>query len=67
MNEKPLIIERYEFAEHIVKTINETNLPAFVMLDVIKDVEESLSRLTIQQLEEAKAAYKPQEVENEDK
>lgn len=57
MNEKPLELVRLEFLESVVKLINESGLPAFVMLDVLKDLTSQLSTLAAQQLEEAKRQY----------
>ena len=57
MNEKPLELVRLEFLESVVKLVNESGLPAFVMLDVLKDLTSQLSTLAAQQLEEAKRQY----------
>ena len=66
MNEKPLELVRLEFLESVVKLVNESGLPAFVMLDVLKDLTSQLSTLAAQQLEEAKRQYQEVKV-NEDR
>lgn len=57
MNEKPLELVRFEFLESVVDLVNKSGLPAFVMLDVFKDLTNQLSTLAAQQLEEAKKQY----------
>lgn len=57
MNEKPLELVRLEFLESVVDLVNKSGLPAFIMLDVFKDLTSQLSTLAAQQLEEAKKQY----------
>lgn len=65
MNEKPLELVRLEFLESVVKLVNESGLPAFVMLDVLKDLTSQLSTLAAQQLEEAKRQYQEVKVDED--
>lgn len=57
MNEKPLELVRLEFLESVVDLVNKSGLPAFIMLDVFKDLTNQLSTLAAQQLEAAKKQY----------
>lgn len=57
MNEKPLELVRLEFLESVVDLVNKSGLPAFIMLDVFKDLTNQLNTLAAQQLEEAKKQY----------
>lgn len=63
MNEniKPIELERNDFIEAVVKLVNETNLPAFVMADALKGIYDEVNKLAARQYEEAKAAYEEKE------
>lgn len=54
---KPLTVARQEFAENIVELINNTRLPAFVMMDILKSCEAELTALSQRQYEQEKAEY----------
>lgn len=48
-----IILMKREFEEKLVKLINESNLPAFILKPIIKDLFEQLNMLEQQQLEQA--------------
>lgn len=48
-----IILKKREFEENLVKLINDSNLPAFILKPVIKDLFEQLNVLEQQQLEQA--------------
>ena len=48
--DKPLSIKRVEFAESIAKVINESGLPACVVLDVLQIITTQVSQIAEQQL-----------------
>lgn len=48
-----LILSKREFEENLVEIINKSNLPAFVLKPIIKDLFEQLNLLEQQQLEQA--------------
>lgn len=48
-----IILMKKEFEEELVKLINESNLPAFILKPIIKDLFEQLNVVEQQQLEQA--------------
>lgn len=48
-----VILIKKEFEEKLVKLINESNLPAFILKPIIKDLFDQLNILDQQQLEQA--------------
>lgn len=48
-----IILKKREFEENLVNLINESNLPAFVLKPVVKDLFEQLNLLEQQQFEQA--------------
>ena len=54
---KPLTVARQEFAENIVELINNSGLPAFVALEILKSCEVELNTLAQKQYEQEKAEY----------
>lgn len=48
-----IILMKREFEENLVKLINESNLPAFILKPIIKDLFEQLNIAEQQQLEQA--------------
>ena len=54
---KPLTVARQEFAENIVELINNSGLPAFVALEILKSCEAELNTLAQKQYEQEKAEY----------
>ncbi len=55
--DKPLTVARQEFAENIVEVINNSGLPAFVMLEIVQSCERELTKLSQTQYEKDKAEY----------
>lgn len=49
MIQKPLTMLRNEYASAIIETTNNSNLPAFVAVDVLKDILRELQNLAGQQ------------------
>lgn len=60
-----LILKKKEFEEELVKLINSSNLPAFILKPIIKDLFEQLSVLEQQQLEQAQKMKKEKDKEEE--
>lgn len=53
-----LILHKKEFEEKLVNLINESNLPAFILKPIIKELFEQLNILEQQQLEQAQKIKK---------
>lgn len=49
-----LIVKEREFKENLVKLINESGLPAFIIKPTLKEIFEQITVLEQQQFEEAK-------------
>lgn len=58
-----IILLKKEFEEKIVTLINESNLPAFILKPIIKELFEQLNILEQQQLEQAQKIKKDKEEE----
>lgn len=56
-NEKPIELVRQELIDGIVGLINEAQLPAFAVADILRNLLAELERVTAQQYEQAKQAY----------
>lgn len=56
-NEKPIEMVRQELIDGIVGLINEAQLPAFAVADILRNLLAELERVTAQQYESAKQAY----------
>lgn len=54
---KPITVARQEFAENMVNVINSSELPAFVMLEVIRNCMAELSALADKQYRIEKEQY----------
>ena len=54
---KPLTVAREEFLSGLVKLINESHLPAFVIVGVMKDLLEEVRSGMNQEYEADKRAY----------
>lgn len=54
---KPLLVERAEFTEKVVALVNNSNLPAVILLPIIENVAKELSALINTQYEQEKIAY----------
>lgn len=65
---KPTLISRQEFADNLVKLINESGVPLFVLQPVLDQVRNDVAKAVEQQYLKEKAAYeqslKESEVEN---
>lgn len=59
--QKPITIIREELKNNIVKLINDSNLPAFVVGDVIEKILIECRRLEQQQYEQDKKRYEAQD------
>ena len=55
--EKPITLRREEFVNDLVKLVNDSGLPAFVMLDIFRAVTAQVENLARQQYEQDKKAY----------
>lgn len=62
--EKPITMKIEEAKEHIVQAINDSNLPMWIVRDIIRDIYEQANRLAIQQAEQEKKAYLESEKED---
>lgn len=60
-----LILKKKEFEEELVKLINSSNLPAFILKPIIKDLFEQLNVLEQQQFEQAKKIKEEKDKEEE--
>lgn len=56
--EKPLTIKRAEFTQKMAQVINESELPAFVVADVLKQVTAQVQELANAQYQRDMQAYK---------
>ena len=68
--EKPLTIKRAEFTQKMAQVINESELPAFVIYDILKPISAQLLELANDQFLKDKEAYEQacnQELEDEAK
>ena len=64
---KPSTILRQEFIDAEVKLINESGLPAFVLIDILERTVAELRQLEVQQYEADKAAWEVAQKEGEQK
>ena len=62
-----IILKKREFEENLVNLINESNLPAFVLKSVVKDLLEQLNILEQQQLEQAQKNKQKKDKEEKNK
>lgn len=68
--EKPLTIKRAEFSQKLAQVINESELPAFVLSDILERVTDQLNKLANEQFMQDKQVYEQacnQELEDEAK
>lgn len=54
----PLTVARRHYAQQIISTCNQSGLPAFVMLDVISDIQRELARVANEEYARDEAAYR---------
>lgn len=55
--DKPIILVARETEEGIVKIINNSKLPAFILRNIVEKVYEQLCKIEVEQYEEAKKTY----------
>ena len=55
--EKPITLRREEFVNELVKLVNDSGLPAFVLRDILRDVTVQVDNLARQQYEADKKAF----------
>ena len=60
-----IILKKREFEEKLVELINESNLPAFILKPIIKDMFEQLNILEQQQYELAQKNKEEKDKEEE--
>lgn len=54
---KPITVARQEFSESLVKLVNNSGLPAFVMRQSLAQMDNALSQLEQAQLEKDRAEW----------
>lgn len=59
--DKPIELARQEFIEKLVDVVNGSQLPAFVVADVFRNMVVQLDQAAAAQLEQARKAYEEQE------
>ena len=64
--EKPITVARQEFSEALVSLVNNSGLPAFVMRQVLAQMDNALSQLEQAQLEQDKAEWESQQKGEDD-
>lgn len=64
--ERPLSVAREDFVEDLVKLINDSGLPMFVVLDVLKGAEVEVKDAAQRQYEQDKKAYEEAKEESKD-
>lgn len=65
--EKSLILRNEEFKEELVKLINKSELPAFILKTNIENVYKQLSEIEMQQLELARSEYEEAQIKEKKK
>lgn len=55
--EKPLSVVREEFVNNLVELINNSGLPMFIVLDILKAAQEEVKVAAAKQYESEKKAY----------
>ena len=55
--QKPFTVARQDFIDGVVALINTSGLPAFVIVDIIKDVQAEMVRQANDQYQKDKEAY----------
>ena len=58
MKQKPIQLTREEFAKSLAELVDNTLLPAFVKIDVLNSVNQTLSVIATQEYEQAKVYWK---------
>lgn len=57
MNEKPIELVRQELIDGIVGLINDAQMPAFAVADILRNLLAELERVAAQQYEQAKQEF----------
>lgn len=60
--DKPATLLQREFKENLVKTINESKLPAFVLVPILEQALAEVKDIEEEQYKADKAAYEQEEV-----
>lgn len=63
---KPITVAKEDFASSVVKLVNESGLPAFVIRGVLKDLDAVLAQLEAEQLKADTAEWESQQKDGED-
>ena len=63
---KPLLVARQEFIDALSNLIAQSELPAFVLHDILKDAESELGVVVARQYAAEKAQYTKQSMEAKD-
>lgn len=63
--EKPLSVAREDFVNALVELVNNSGLPMFVVLDVLKGATEEVKDAAARQYEQEKLEYEKLKEENE--
>lgn len=64
--ERPLSVAREDFVNALVKLVNESGLPMFVVLDVMKAATEEVKEAAARQYEQDKLEYEKSKEEKKD-
>lgn len=64
---KPFTIQVQETEEKLVKTINESNIPAYVLKNILKELYQQIEQLELNEIETYKQAQekKPKKKESD--
>lgn len=65
--QKPITVARVEFAEAVVTAARESNLPAFILADVLRDLRERLMAESEQQYRNDRQAWEAAQAEEDRK
>lgn len=63
--EKPLSVAREDFVNELVELVNNSGLPMFVVLDVLKGATEEVKEAAARQYEQEKLEYEKAKEEKE--
>ena len=62
--DKPLIIKLEEFESNLINIINQSELPAFMLREPMRNAYDSITTLAKKELEQAKKVYQESEQQN---
>lgn len=57
---KPILLRREEFTNNIIRLINDSELPVFIVEYILKDILTEVHSVTQQQFESEKVTYEKQ-------